>query len=242
MKFLLRKENGISVWADVSLYKETHECTINNLLAEFPEDLEFYTLDKINIPPEIGGYAVTEISSAKIFITNSMDNRSLDVDTLIIPDTVEIVQNRAFSECRNYFKVIWSKNCPDIPSECFAKSDIEEIVLPNGIKTISEKAFFEAITLQIINLPESLIKIGMNAFDGCKKLEEITFPSNIHTIGTAAFKRSGLKEIIWPENCPIIPAKCFQKCPFLKSVVIGNNVKKIGKYALSCKSIQELDM
>lgn len=59
--------------------------------------------------------------------------------------------------------------------------------IPDGIKTIADRAFVEAINLQAVVLPDSLTFIGNNAFRRCSGLTEIIIPGNVTTIKDDAF-------------------------------------------------------
>ena len=65
--------------------------------------------------------------------------------------------------------------------------DIDEIVLPDTIKTIHDDAFFDFCELKRINVPASVQYIGSQAFWGMDELEELTITNNIGFVGKHAF-------------------------------------------------------
>lgn len=65
----------------------------------------------------------------------------------------------------------------------FLESDI---VIPEGITAIPEKAFWGFECLRNVSLPSSLTSIGAHAFDNCT-LESITIPESVAFIGENAF-------------------------------------------------------
>lgn len=60
-------------------------------------------------------------------------------------------------------------------------------------------------------LPNTLVSIGDNAFDG-SYIEELTFPSTLKEIGRDAFKRSMITEAILPDNMTFIGESAFESC------------------------------
>ena len=72
-----------------------------------------------------------------------------------------------------------------------SKYDIEEIVLPDTIKTIHCDAFFDFSEIKRINIPASVQYIGSQAFWGMDELEEITITNNIGFVGKHAFCNCG---------------------------------------------------
>lgn len=65
--------------------------------------------------------------------------------------------------------------------------DINEIVLPETIKTIHDDAFFDCSDIKRINIPASVQYIGSQAFWGMDALEELSITNNIGFIGKHAF-------------------------------------------------------
>ena len=67
---------------------------------------------------------------------------------------------------------------------CFSDiSPAEEIILPEGMKTIDPFAFHYDVTVEKIVLPEGTETIGLLAFGICPKLTEIVIPASVTAIG-----------------------------------------------------------
>ena len=54
-----------------------------------------------------------------------------------------------------------------IEEEAFAGSAMEEIILPEGCRTIGERAFADCGALRMVYMPDSITDIAGNAFEGC---------------------------------------------------------------------------
>ncbi len=54
-------------------------------------------------------------------------------------------------------------------------SNLTEVVIPSGVKSLNAYTFFWCKNLKKISIPESVINIGKSAFYGCDKLEEVWF-------------------------------------------------------------------
>lgn len=78
-----------------------------------------------------------------------------------------------------------------IGGSVFQETGLSFINLPEGLKTIGEKAFNDCPNLTSITIPYTLTAIASNAFWGCKKLANIIFDTsktyNNTTIGSNAF-------------------------------------------------------
>ena len=66
-------------------------------------------------------------------------------------------------------------------------TDIERIMLPEGITGIEDYAFWYCMNLKDIELPQSLQTIGFSTFGCCYDLANITIPENVEYIDYFAF-------------------------------------------------------
>lgn len=107
------------------------------------------------------------------------------IETLIVPDAIDSypvcsIGDSAFFGCPNLSLVQLSSNVKDLWFNCFGDcSQIESIVLPEGLKVIHESAF-RSTNLSTITLPESLEMIW-----SCFENTDITslhFPKNVSFI------------------------------------------------------------
>ncbi len=106
--------------------------------------------------------------------------------------------------------------------------------VPAGVKSLAYGAFNDAVNLESIVLPESLIEIENEVFLGCTKLKSIVIPNSVTSIGDSAFYYClELTDITLPENLTKISAGMFYGCISLESVTIPSKVTEIGSYAFS---------
>lgn len=75
----------------------------------------------------------------------------------------------------------------EIGSVSFYRTEITQITLPDSIEKIGPQAFYTCPNLTEVKLKEGLIEIGGQAFEQCSNLKTLTIPSTVTTIGTAAF-------------------------------------------------------
>lgn len=103
------------------------------------------------------------------------------------------------------------------------KSDVIDIVIPNGVDKIYNSAFSDFISLKTITIPNSVISIGSSAFSGCTSLEEITIPYSVTSIGNSAFMNcTSLEEITIPNTVTSIGKFPFALCDSLKTITVDN--------------------
>ncbi len=73
----------------------------------------------------------------------------------------------------------------------FGNKVLYSIILPEGLKTIDNYAFYNCSNLSSINIPNSVTSIGKMAFYGCSSLTSISILDGTH-IGENAFYKSGI--------------------------------------------------
>ena len=58
-----------------------------------------------------------------------------------------------------------------------------DVVIPNGVVCIGEKAFYDCIQITSIDIPNTVTSIGTSAFSGCDRLSSLTIPEQVRTVG-----------------------------------------------------------
>lgn len=94
----------------------------------------------------------------------------------------------------------------------------------------------------IVDIPDSVTRIGDYAFDNCASLKSVTIPTSVTVIGERAFfKCSSLEDVAIPDSVTSIGVRAFDECSSLTNIKIPDSVMNIGNYAFSgCKGITEL--
>lgn len=120
---------------------------------------------EVVVPATIDGYTVVGIRSFHDEEDYSTPN--LFVRKVTLPDTVTYIADGAFYDSDD-----WSAK---------THSALREIVLPQSLKTIGERAFYHNYYLEKITIPASVTEIGKAAFAACTNLSDITFQGE-HTL------------------------------------------------------------
>ncbi len=68
------------------------------------------------------------------------------------------------------------------------KTFLRNVILPQGLRSIGERAFYNCKALENVQLPESLIGISTNSFVNCTSLTSITLPPRLNAIDYTAFE------------------------------------------------------
>ena len=101
------------------------------------------------------------------------------------------------------------------------KTKLKTLVIPEEVKRIGKRAFYECGTLTSVTIPKSVTSIGDWAFSGCSGLKSITIPDSVTSIDEGAFSGcSGLKSITIPDSVTSIGWGVFYGCSGLTSITI----------------------
>ena len=117
---------------------------------------------------------------------------------------------------------------------------IKEIKMPNSILRIGAQAFEECSALNSIALSKSLTEIGDDAFLECSALETITLPQSVTSVGCRAF--SGCAALVSAKiasRITNIPEGMFDGCRVLREIIIPSSVISIGESAFkACSKLE----
>ena len=119
-----------------------------------------------------------------------------------------------------------------------------EVVVPDGVTSIGDYAFWHCSNLKSVRLPDSVISIGDCAFESCDNLTSITMPNSITSIGYDAFAYcNSLTSVILPDSLTTIETGLFNHCGNLTSITMPKNLASIGYDAFSyCSSLSSITL
>lgn len=125
----------------------------------------------------------------------------------------------------------------------FLNRDIVNIVIPEGVGTITRYLFYQCLSLTHVVLPSTLSAIEVYAFNGCLSLTTINFPEGLATIAERAFENcSALAGILnLPTTLKNIGQYGFSGCRSLTKIIIPEGVTSIGQSGFSgCSGVTEV--
>lgn len=116
------------------------------------------------------------------------------------------------------------------------------IIIPNTVKKIGEKAFAWSDELESIEIPDSVVQIGKDAFDSCHFLKKVILSNSITEIPASLFSYcQSLTEIIIPNSVTKIGMEAFENCDSLTNLIIPSSVKCIEPLAFcECTSLTQV--
>ena len=177
----------------------------------------------LNIPSTIDGKQVSYIGSDSF-----RGNKYLN--SITIPDSVKVIQPRAFAECSNLSTLKFGKNVEKIYDYVFYQTNNTGITLPEKLNYISGIAFLGNCVIKNINVDSN------NA----------NFSSNNGIV----FSKDKKKIVLYPqgktEKAYTIPSTVEEICDSafsyaqVESITIPSSVKKFGNYVFSSTNITSI--
>jgi len=141
--------------------------------------------------------------------------------SVTIPSSVTNIGDSAFSGCSGLTSfVVDSQNphCQSVNGLLLSKDGNNliagvkgDIVIPEGVTSIGDSAFFDCSGLKSVTIPSGVTSIGDSAFAGCSGLKSVTIPSSVMSIGRKAFYDcSGLGDgVVIRDGCVLtVNGKC----------------------------------
>ena len=138
----------------------------------------------------------------------SFSNKIGLTGTLIIPDSVITIGERAFAGCNN----------------------IDTLIIGNLVSAIGQYAFYGCTGLDSLVIGNAVAYIGQYAFYNCTGLTGTLYLPNVDTIGYRAFYNcGGINSLILGEGVKYIGGQSFYNCNSLTGMLnIPNSVTNIG--------------
>lgn len=172
-----------------------------------------------------------------------------------LPDTVAIVGDYAFSNCRSLNSFITGSSLQSIGENTLANcTSLKDLEFLDQLTSIGEGAFYGCTGFTELDLPETLSEIGTEAFGNCTSLKKVILPVTVmdgssyyysyYTGGSCAAQGifngcSNLEEVIFPENSTRIPGGLLAGSG-IENITIPDTITSIGPYAFSNTEITSI--
>lgn len=167
----------------------------------------------------------------EVIKTNAFNNKN--ITTIVIPATVEEINESAFEDCKELVNVIFKgTDSEDAKPLSIAKyafrrcSSLQSVTFPARLASFDRKAFDSCTDLVEVNVSRSMDEVTeyyskngvlIRGKDGAATLEyvptglsgEFTVPDGVSTIGSLSFAGTRISTVIIPKNVTVIEPYAF---------------------------------
>lgn len=189
---------------------------------------------------DLSAYSITSIGSNVFYNCYSLEE-------IILPTSITRISSGMFNNCKKLESLTIPSNITQIDSYAFSGAGIKTLTIPSTVTAIKAFAFnnssLESVTLQgaisysstasdresifygcknltSVTLSSSQQYIYNSMFESCTSLKQITLPSGCFSIGTKAFKNSGLESVNL-SNVTLLGNNAFEGTSSLASVTFN---------------------
>lgn len=206
--------------------------TIADFAFVYVPNMQKIIFEEGSILESIGNYAFS-CQDVGLNDTTIIENQ---LQEIVIPSTVISLGENMFYQCSALQTIEVDK---DNPFYC-----VENQLLMNKEKTVI-LAYPTASLAETLMIPEGVLTIPDKIFANAVHLKEVTIPSTVISIGEAAFKNAQMLEIVHFDAVLVksIPVECFAYCSSLKTVLFAsdNQIETLEQECFrSCTSLSSI--
>ena len=133
--------------------------------------------------------------------------KDLDFHTVIIEGGVRILEEKCFKDCKNFRRIVLPEKMPVIRKN-FADGSPLEYTEKDGLLFLgpaSNPIYYlmgctEDFDKETLIIPEGVVFIANEAFQGKKCIKEVVFPSSLEFAGWYTFNGTSIKNVYIPEG------------------------------------------
>ena len=191
----------------------------------------------LTIPDTLDGYTVVGIGK-NAFAKNTY------LQSVVIPDTVTVIQESAFAECTNLSSVALSEGLVELGKYAFGGTALTNIIIPKSLETAhtgwehignstkTDGPFANCGQLKKVTLEAGSTQIAPFVFAGCNALEQVDLPDTLTKISKGAFIAcTNLESVALPDTITKIDEGAFTECTKLKNINLPKSLIELGRYA-----------
>ena len=186
------------------------------------------------------------------------------LNSIEIPSSITKICQEAFSNggastvkikdlaawCNIIFESYFKTNPLSTASHLFLNDvEIHDLVVPDGVKTITDHAFYYFRGLTSVKIPSSVTSIGFESFAYCLGIKTVEIGDSTSqeaaTVlgGCVFYKCNNIESVVLGNNIVEIGKKAFEGCNNILSIVIPNSVKTMGTHAFcACENLESVQL
>ena len=217
-------------------------------VTQYTPEYEFSSLGKGTVSIELDGcYESFSVMVTEEYKPDLDSNHTADGVSYLLTENEAILFDARSKE--GFFAVPASVTAngreypvTEIADSAFSSSWITGLQIPESVRRIGSDAFYECIALEWVEMPLGMESIGERAFYGCESLISVEIPEGVTELRSSAFRNcKALERITLPSSLQTIADRVFRECISLSAIQIPQSVRIIDNEAFhSCKDLSTI--
>ena len=154
----------------------------------------------------------------------------INLTSVLLPSSLKRIQAEAFYRCESLAKIEIPDGVEEIGDSAFGRCGLTSVRIPSSVR-FGKNVFEFCFSLSSVDIADGVTEIPDGMFKYCKTLFKIRIPQSVSRIGDNAFYVSGLGKIVIPSGVTEIGTEAFNACHLLTDVTIPRSVVKLGSGA-----------
>ena len=145
-----------------------------------------------------------------------------------LPDSLRVLGRTCFDGCSSLINIKLPEGLKTINISSLSIPNIEEIIIPDSVTTLSDKAFSGADNIKSVTIGNGVTDIGQEMFNDKRKLETVIIGNSVNKIGLSTFNGCvSLTKVSIPSSVTSIGNNAFGNCSSLRVLYIPASVEDI---------------
>lgn len=162
---------------------------------------------------------------------------------VVLPEGLKSIGEYAFSDCNNLAEINLPDTVETIGLQAFRYCNLSTITIPASVTNMSTEVFSYCRSLSEVIFQPGTTRIWDYEFCGCSSLTEITIPETVTSIGSGAFRSTGLTSVVIPNGVVSLGSDAFSNCKNLNSVTLPATLTEVPDSLFSdCSSLTNVTM
>ncbi len=144
------------------------------------------------------------------------------ITTLSIGEGITAIGNYAFDGFASLPSVVIPDSVVSIGRFAFGENSLlADVTFGAGLRSVDYMAFYKNISLTDIQLNEGFETLGSSVFYGCSRLQNVTLPDSLKTMSGGVLQGTRIEEITIPKGVTSIGTGVFRDCRYLYRIQVA---------------------
>ena len=175
--------------------------------------------------------ALTSVYIPKTLSTTDSPFANSNITDVTFSDGIARITDSLFADAKKLTEITIPETVVRLGAYCFARTNLESVVIPDSVKVIEKCAFEDCDNLYAVKIGAGVRSLPYACFFGCDVLQNVVIPDTVIEMETSVFERSGLNFQVLPQTMRSIPGGTFKDCSKLTGVECSDTLESIGDYA-----------